>query len=368
MNLGLFTMPLHPPGAKPSEWLEDDVEQIVALESMGYAEAWLGEHFTSQWEALSCPDLLIANALGQTSTIKLGTGVNALPGHHPVSLAHRIAQLDQMARGRFMWGIGSGGFAGDFELFDIDVKNFEQRNLARDVLDAVLMLWDDPKPGLYEHNRWRFRVPEHEADIGVGLHWRPYQLPHPPIAVAGIGPRSDMLTLAGQRGWIPMSINFVTTPTLRRHWETYEESAAQVGVTADRSIWRIAREVFVGETPEQARRDALEGTLGRDYREFLLPILRKLNMMMAPKMDPDMPDEDVTLEYLCDNLWIVGDVDEVVDKLYDLYGSVGGFGNLLVMGHEWDLRGTWQRSMGLLAEEVVPKLEAKIAAGASVAA
>ena len=40
---------------------------------------------------------------------------------------------------------------------------------------------------------------------------RPFQRPHPPIGVAGIGPKSDMLTLAGERGWIPMSINVVTT-------------------------------------------------------------------------------------------------------------------------------------------------------------
>ena len=33
----------------------------------------------------------------------------------------------------------------------------------------------------------------------------------------GIGPKSDMLTLAGERGWIPMSINIVTAPTNKRH-------------------------------------------------------------------------------------------------------------------------------------------------------
>jgi alkanesulfonate monooxygenase SsuD/methylene tetrahydromethanopterin reductase-like flavin-dependent oxidoreductase (luciferase family) len=366
MNLGYFTMPLHPPGAVPADWLQSDVDQVVTLEELGYAEAWLGEHYTSAWESLPCPDLLIASALARTKTIKLGTGVNALPTHHPVNLAHRIAQLDQMARGRFMWGIGSGGFAGDFELFDIDMKNFEMRSLARDVLDAVLMLWDDPKPAFHEHNRWRFRVPEYQPDIGLGLHWRPYQTPHPPIAVAGIGPRSDMITLAGQRGWIPMSINFVTPATLKMHWETYEESADQAGVGSDREVWRISREVFVGETPEQARREALEGTLGRDWGQFLLPILKKLNMMIAPKLDPDMADEDVTLEYLCENLWIVGDVDEVTDKLYDLYTHTGGFGTLLVNGHEWDPTGKWEQSMGLLAREVMPKLRAKIDAGRQV--
>ncbi|HIF72783.1 MAG TPA: LLM class flavin-dependent oxidoreductase [Dehalococcoidia bacterium] len=32
-----------------------------------------------------------------------------MPNHDPFSIAHRIAQLDQMSRGRLMWGVGSGG-------------------------------------------------------------------------------------------------------------------------------------------------------------------------------------------------------------------------------------------------------------------
>ncbi len=356
MQLGYFTMPLHPPGAEIAQTMADDLEQIVALDRLGYREAWIGEHFTSRWENIPCPDLFIAQALARTERIMLGTGVSCLPNHHPLMLAQRIAQLDQMARGRFYWGVGSGGFPGDFELFDIDLQRLEQRPLTRDILDAVLALWNDPQPGLVEHPRYRFRVPEPQEDISLALHLRPYQRPHPPIAVAGIGPRSDMLTLAGERGWIPMSINIVVPATLKAHWETYAASSAQAGRTADRAIWRIARDVYIGETPEQARRDVLDGVLARDWRDYFLPLLKKNKMMIGPKLDPAMPDEDVTLEYLCENLWIVGDVDEVTQKLRDLYTAVGGFGTLLVIGHEWQPAEKWRRSMELLMTEVVPRL------------
>src|SRR2546427_773960 len=125
MNLGYFTMPLHPPGSDPARTMADDVEQLVALEALGFIEAWIGEHFTAEWENIPCPDLIIANALARTRNMVLGTGVSCLPNHNPLMLAQRIAQLDQMARGRFHWGIGSGGFVGDFELFEIDTKNLE---------------------------------------------------------------------------------------------------------------------------------------------------------------------------------------------------------------------------------------------------
>jgi alkanesulfonate monooxygenase SsuD/methylene tetrahydromethanopterin reductase-like flavin-dependent oxidoreductase (luciferase family) len=74
------------------------------------------------------------------------------------------------------------------------------------------------------------------------------------------------------------------------------------------------------------------------------------------KVDPEMPDRDVTLDYLCDNIWIVGSPETVARKLTKLSEDVGGFGTLLVIAHEWTPRGAWERSMRLLAKDVVPRL------------
>ncbi len=356
MRLGYFTMPLHPPNTDPTQTLADDLEQIVTLDRLGYVEAWIGEHFTSVWEDIPCPDLFIAYALARTENIVLGTGVSCLPNHHPVMLAHRIAQLDHLARGRFYWGIGAGSLADDFRLFDVDNEHQEHRQLTREILDTVLTLWNDPRPGVYEHRRWRFTVPEPRDDNGPRLHLKPYQRPHPPISVAGLSPRSDMLTLAGERGWIPMSINLVPVSTLVSHWQTYAESAQRAGRVPDRKTWRIARDVYVGATQEEARREALEGTLGRDSRDYFLPGLARGKMLNMLKADLAMPDDAVTLQYLLDYIWVVGDVEEVTRRLHQIYEEVGGFGTLLVMGHEWTPREKWLRSMQLMANEVMPGL------------
>ena len=71
------------------------------LDRLGYQEAWIGEHFTSEWESISAPDLFIAAALERTKSIVFGTGVTCMPNHDPFVLAHRIAQLDHLAQGRF---------------------------------------------------------------------------------------------------------------------------------------------------------------------------------------------------------------------------------------------------------------------------
>jgi alkanesulfonate monooxygenase SsuD/methylene tetrahydromethanopterin reductase-like flavin-dependent oxidoreductase (luciferase family) len=356
MEVGYFAMPLHPPGSNPTQTLDDDLAQIVRLDELGYKEAWIGEHFTTVWENIPAPDLFIASALAKTKRIVLGTGVSCMPNHNPFMLAQRIAQLDHQAHGRFHWGVGSGGFPGDFEVFGFDPTTGAHRGMTRDAIDMVLQLWEDPKPGVYEHKYWRFSIPEPIDAIGLRLHLKPYQKPHPPIGVAGVSPKSDTLVLAGERGWIPMSINLVPTATLKTHWEAVEEGARRSGRQPDHRTWRIAREVFVGESAAQARQEALHGVLARDFEQYFLPLLRHMNMLSLLKTDPNMPDAEVTPEYLVDHVWVIGDPDEVAHKLRHLYQEVGGFGVLLAMAHEWQPKEAWERSMALLAKEVMPKL------------
>lgn len=358
MRLGYFMMPLHPLGSNLAETLDLDLAQIERLDQLGYTEAWIGEHFTAEWENIPAPDQFIAAALQRTRTIKFGTGVSCMPNHSPFILAHRIAQLDQMAKGRFLWGAGTGAFVGDMEMVGIDPRSGLHRSLTVDAIDLVVKTWTgEIEPGHYEAHNWRFNVPTPDLSIGKHVHIKPYQQPHPPIAVAGVSERSETLTLAGQRGWIPMSINLVPPRVLALHWDQITAGANETGQTADRGAWRIGRDIHVAETTEQARREALEGSLGRDYREYFLRNARKQPGRMGMfKQHPEIADDDVTPEYLLDNLWIVGDPDEVARQLRALHESVGGFGHLLALAHDWPDPTVWDRSMTLLANEVMPQL------------
>ena len=163
------------------------------------------------------------------------------------------------------------------------------------------------------------------------------KLPHPPIAVAGSRPESKTLEIAGARGWIPMSINFLPTHGVKGQWESVERGAREAGTEPpDRASWRIARDVFVADTTKEARRLALEGSIGQAFEGYFLRILSKVpGRIQQLKLDPEMPDSDVTPEYLMDNVWIVGDPDEVEQKIRRLHEDVGGFGVLVTIGHEW---------------------------------
>ena len=73
-----------------------------------------------------------------------------------------------------------------------------------------------------------------------------------------------------------------------------------------------------------------------------------------------MPDEAVTVEYLLDRLVICGGVNSVVDQILAFRETIGDFGTLLYAGHDWVDTRLARRSMELMAEKVMPAVNAAI--------
>jgi len=353
MRLGLFMMPLHPSYRAIADCYDRDIDQLVLADKLGFDEAWLGEHFTEKWENAPSPDLLIAKALALTERIRFGTGVTLLAMHEPVYLAHRVAMLDHLARGRFNWGIGLGGIPTDMKLMGLDPA--QARGRAAEALDVVLGLWQSDSSFSHQGEFFHIEAPKFNPVTERGLHMKPMQLPHPPIAVAASTPRSGSLKVAGARGWSPMSSSLLSSAFLPGHWETVVDGANSAGRTPNRSDWKIARDIFVGPTPEIARERA-RTVLGRNYDVHQRPSRAGTIQMQIMKLDPSMADDDIDVDYLMENLWIVGDPDECADKIRALYETVGGFGTLLSVTADSDDPAWDHESLRLLAEEVAPRI------------
>src|SRR2546421_7452697 len=91
MDYGLFTMPSHPPERSLYDGHQWDLQQLRWADELGFSEAWIGEHHTAPWEPHPAPDLLVAQALTQTTRMRIGPGGFLLPYHHPAELANRVA-------------------------------------------------------------------------------------------------------------------------------------------------------------------------------------------------------------------------------------------------------------------------------------
>ncbi len=356
MQFGLFMMPLHPPHRAFADGYDRDVDQIVLADQLGFHEAWVGEHLTERWENAPAPDLLLAQALALTKNVRLGTGVTLLALHNPVYLAHRLAMLDHMARGRFQWGIGGGGIPTDLSLFGLDHTNpAAVRGRSAEVLDVVLKLWASQGRFTYHGKFFDIDTPVLDPVKDRGYYMKPYQQPHPPIAVAASTPNSGSMRMAGERGWIPMSSSLLSRSYLSDHWRLVEAGAAGAGRPANRSQWRIARDVLVAPTSAVARERA-RAVLGRNYVQHQYPNRVGTAQMALTKLEPSMSDEAVTVDYLMENVWIVGDPAECVDKIQQLYDESGGFGALLSITTDSDDAGWDHESLRLLMDRVAPRV------------
>jgi alkanesulfonate monooxygenase SsuD/methylene tetrahydromethanopterin reductase-like flavin-dependent oxidoreductase (luciferase family) len=357
MNLGLFLMPSHPPERSLYDATQWDLEMIKYADELGFQEAWIGEHFTSDWEPIPAPDLLIAQALLQTKNIKLAPGAHLLPYHHPAELAHRVAYLDHLAQGRLMFGIGSSGLPSDWELFNVNGAEGENRKMTSEALEIILKLWTEEEPFEYKGNYWNVNKTGPLSGGLLGPHILPFQKPYPPIGIAGLSPGSETLKMAGQFGFIPLSLG-ANNEYITSHWNSVEEGAKRSGKTPDRKEWRITRDVFVAETDEEAFELSVNSMMGRQHSEYWIPLFDGFGALSVFKHREDIETNEINVKYMAENCWFIGSPDTVAKKMDALYETVGGFGTLLVTGYDYtDQPGAWKNSMRLLMEEVVPRLK-----------
>ena len=355
MKFGLFAMPAHPPERDLRQGFEWDLQVIRWLDELGYAEAWVGEHHTVPWEPNPAPDILISQAIAQTRTIRLGPGGFLLPFHHPAVLADRISLLDHISGGRINFGIAASSIPTDQATMGIGGS--DTRAMMRESLDMILKLWAAEAPFSLEGRFWKIARPEPMLGDLFRSFLKPVQTPHPPIGVAGLSPNSDTLKLAGERGFLPMSLN-LNAGYLAGHWDAVEAGAASAGRKANREDWRIVRNVLVADTDEEALKLALNGCMGRMEEDYSLKLIHTFGMVGYLKHDPAVPDSDVTIDYMARHNWIVGSPATVAEKIEAVHRQVGGFGVLLVLGFDYlEQSEAWRRSLELLANEVAPRLK-----------
>jgi hypothetical protein len=109
MNLGFFTMPIHPVDKDWRLSLQEDREAFLLADELGFTEAYVGEHVTDRAENITSCVAFLAWIAAATRQIKLGTGTVNLPNAHPATVAATIAMLDHMLEGRLIFGISPGG-------------------------------------------------------------------------------------------------------------------------------------------------------------------------------------------------------------------------------------------------------------------
>jgi alkanesulfonate monooxygenase SsuD/methylene tetrahydromethanopterin reductase-like flavin-dependent oxidoreductase (luciferase family) len=360
MQLGFFTMPIHPLDKDWRQSLREDREAFILADELGFTEAYCGEHVTDRAENITSCVVFLASLVDRAKRMKLGTGTVNMPNAHPAAVAAQIAMLDHMLDGRFLFGISPGGLLSDAEVFgNLDA---DRNAMFLEAINQVLAIWANEPPYDLAGKYWNISVArQFIPELGQGFIARPLQRPHPPIVVTAVAPFSKGVTEAAARGWDPISANFLMPQWVKSHWPKYVEGCERVGRKADAANWRVARSIFVADDEKTAKAYATDpnGPYVYYYRQ-LFTKLKMNGRIELFKTRRDQPDDEVTLETVCDQLITYGTPDKVADELLRHRETVGDFGTLLYAGKDWADRELGRRSMILLADKVMPKVNAAI--------
>ena len=358
MELGLFLQPVHRNEKPWGTALQEDRETVLLAEQLGFSEVWIGEHYSTKAEQIPAPLMFLATLIQETSTIRFGTGVINLPYHDPVIVAAEVAQFDQLSGGRMMFGIGPGGLMSDAELFGHQEMP-ERYRMALESLDLILKLWREDAPLQWDGEHYG-RSLERRVWLshGVGQFARPLQQPHPPIAMAMVGPGGLTAETIAQRDMIPISANFVPIENVSAQWRDYALAREKAGQIADRQVWRVCRNILVTETDEAGAQLLTDpdGVIAHYFR--YIRGVRQIEEFRSLQQEPlSLLNEFLEVPAALEDCAIVGSADTVLARLIELVDELGPFGTLVMVSHDWDESGLSQGSMRRLARDILPQLK-----------
>ncbi len=212
-------------------------DQMVGLaklvESLGYESVWTFEHvivpedyqskypYDASGKMGADPDtnfidpLIALTAIAaNTTTLRLGTGVNILSQVNPLYMAKQAASLDMVSNGRFMLGVGIGWLREEFEALGVP---FEKRGARFDDYVAAM------------RKVWSGEVVEHKSEFINWSGFKSYPLPtqNPmPVIMGGIkGKIHERIAKLGN-GWYAPTTDIAE---LQGHFDKIKAECDKIG-------------------------------------------------------------------------------------------------------------------------------------------
>ena len=300
---------------------EDQLGLVQEAEALGYDSVWTAEAYGS--DAVT----VLAWLAGQTSKIKLGSGIMQMPGRSPAMTAMTAATLDVISNGRMLLGIGSSGpqvaegWHGERFAHQLartrDYVAIVRKALARERL-------------VYEGEQYTLPLPD---GPGKALHLMitPVQ-ERIPIYLAATGPKNTALCGEIADGWLP---TFFSPEHVDESRALLEEGAARAGKTLD--DFDIAPHVMVSVDDDLDRaRDAMRpvlalyvGGMGSRKQNFYNALVRRYGFEQAADEVQDLylggkKEEAMTAlpAELIDMVSLCGPRERIAERL-ELYRAAG---------------------------------------------
>ena len=193
----------------PTDYSISPADLAVAAEERGFDSMWFAEHShipvsrRSPWPGGADlpkmyydtfdPFVALASAASVTTRIKLATGICLVVQRDPIHTAKEVASLDQLSKGRLLFGVGAGWNAEEMEDHGTDFKR--RFKLMRERIEAMQAIWTQDEAEY--HGEF--------VNFDPTFAWpKPFQKPHPPIHVGGGFPGAAKRAIRYGDGWMPI--------------------------------------------------------------------------------------------------------------------------------------------------------------------
>jgi probable F420-dependent oxidoreductase len=264
----------------PTEHSIQPDELARAAEERGLDSVWFSEHTHIPVSFLENPvgrsslpdfywqtyDIFVAMTMAAMATqhIKIASGISLIIEHHPINLAKAAATLDQVSRGRFIFGIGAGWL--ESEMADHGVTYPTRFKLLKEQVRAIQEIWSTDESefhGSFVHFDKMKEFP------------KPYQRPHPPIIMGGEGAKAIECAAELCDGWAPWQLE----------WPQAREAIAELRrqtLANGRNPEELELSVFEKDIPNEATRAEMQAC---GIRRIILTVYGQSREEALPKLD-----------------------------------------------------------------------------------
>src|ERR1700710_1607199 len=171
---------------------EDQLAIVQEAERLGYDSVWAAEAYGSDTATV------LGWLAGQTSKIRLGSGIFQMPARSAAMTAMTAATIDQLSGGRMLLGIGSSGpqVAEGWH----GQRFGRQLQRTREYVEVVRMALARERV-VFDGETLQLPLPDGPGKA-LKLMIAPVQ-ERIPIYIAAIGPKNTTLTAEIADGWLP---------------------------------------------------------------------------------------------------------------------------------------------------------------------
>ncbi len=353
MQFGLYLTPQVEDADEEAPSLDWITEQALRGDEAGFAILYLTEHHFDNYNVYCDPFLMGGYLASRIKQAWLGYSVVLLPLHHPWRMVENFNTIDQLTRGKCIFGLGSAG--GGLIMTDGLGRTRPEagRNASEHVVQTMLQAWthapgDPPLEMETAYDRGRLDRP-----LAPGSH----RAPHPLLARG----TNDAATIekCGRLGW-PVMYGRGDVEVARRFVDLYTAALATGGHDSDlveycKQWMAVTKLIYVGETEEAAQRDGMA---------MLESYVNQVGFLRVPPVKRDVPLAMATeriyfgnsREDILRNIALVGSPDSVAATLSEF--AEAGMQHIrcwFIFGAHCDF-GKAQRSFELFTREVMPRL------------